>query len=74
MKKNRTDNPYVICPYFRSEDHHTIFCEGPEEKSSIHIAFSTPQLRKAYQVRFCKGCWNRCLIGEGLNRKWEYKV
>ena len=42
MKKNRTDNPYVICPYFKSEEKHTIFCEGVEENSAIHLAFSLP--------------------------------
>ena len=73
MKKNRTDNPYVICPYFKCEEKHTIFCEGVEENSAIHLAFSTPQLRKDYQARFCKNCWKRCLVADGLNRKYDYE-
>ena len=74
LKKNRTDNPYVICPYFKSECKETVFCEGVEENNSIHLAFATPDRRRNYQERFCKCNWKRCLVAEILNRKWGYEV
>lgn len=73
MKKHREDNPFVKCPYFKCEERQTIFCEGAEENSAIHHAFSTPQQRKDYQTRFCKTNWKKCLVADGLNRKYEYE-
>ena len=73
MKKNRTDNPYVVCPYFKCEDSQTIFCEGVEEDNAIHMAFSTPSIRKNYQDRYCKTLWKRCMVADILNKKYDYK-
>ena len=72
-KRNTDENVFVKCPYYRCESQCVIYCEGVEENSAIHLAFSTPQLRKDYQERFCKSCWKRCLVAESLNRKYDYE-
>lgn len=73
MKKDRRDDPYVLCPYFKSKGRDTVFCEGPETGSAIHVAFSTPSLKEDYQRRFCKDCWKGCMVAGMLNRKYNYE-
>lgn len=68
--KRKTDD-YVVCPYYRADERQLIYCEGVEQGTAIHLAFSTlPQL-KEYKERYCKFCWADCLIAGMLNRKWE---
>lgn len=60
------------CPYYKSEDTHRIFCDGPEEGSSTHIAFSTPDGKRQYEYRYCYGMnYPKCLIAEGQNKRFE---
>lgn len=69
--KHRTD-VLVKCPYYKGEEKQMIFCEGVQEGTAIHLAFDTNPNLKDYKNRFCKGCYNRCLIAEMLNGKWDY--
>ena len=69
--KHRTD-VLVKCPYYKGEEKQMIFCEGVQEGSAIHLAFDTNSNLKDYKNRFCKGCYNRCLLAEMLNGKWDY--
>lgn len=68
----RDVNPYVQCPYYKCEDKQMVYCEGVEENSAIHVAFSTPQQRKDYEGEFCKKCWEHCMIADALNKKYDY--
>lgn len=62
----------VECPYYKYQDRQLIHCEGVEDGTAIHLAFSTPQQLKDYRQRRCRSCWKACLIAEMLNRKWGY--
>lgn len=71
--KHRMD-VLVKCPYYKGEEKQKIFCEGVLEGSAIHLAFDTnPNLRE-YKNRFCKGRYNRCLLAEMQNRKYDYEA
>lgn len=69
--KNMVD-AVVKCPYYKCEEKQKIFCEGVEKGTALHLTFDTPQNLKNYKKRFCKGCYNKCLIAEMQNRKWGY--
>lgn len=69
--KQRSD-VLVKCPYYKEEEKQKIFCEGVQEGSAIHLAFDTPQNLRDYKNHFCKGCYNKCLIADAMNRKWDY--
>jgi hypothetical protein len=62
------------CPYYNGEDRSKIYCEGVQEGSAIHIAFDTPQNRRDYKKSFCNKCYNKCLVADGLNKKWGYEA
>lgn len=66
----RKCDPYVVCPYYRSEERQVIYCEGVEENSSIHMAFSTPQQKKEYLLNYCRKFKPDCLVAQALNQKW----
>lgn len=63
---------YVICPYYKYDERQVIHCEGVEDGTALHIAFSTPQQLRDYRTKYCRNCWKNCLIAGMLNRKWEY--
>jgi hypothetical protein len=63
---------YVVCPYYKFNERQMIHCEGVEDGTAIHLAFSTPQQLQNFRQRFCRSCWKKCLIAEMLNRKWGY--
>lgn len=69
--KNMVD-AVVKCPYYKFEERQKIFCEGVQKGTALHLAFDTPANLKDYKKRFCKGCYNQCLIAGMLNRKWGY--
>ena len=70
--KRRLD-AFVKCPYYKGEEKQMIFCEGVQEGSALHLAFNTSTNLKDYKNRFCKECYNRCLVAEMLNRKYDYE-
>jgi hypothetical protein len=65
-------DPYVVCPYYKKNEKQKIHCEGVENDTALHIAFSTPQKLQDYRKQYCRRCWKECLIAEMLNRRWEY--
>ena len=69
--KHRSD-VLVKCPYYKFEDKQIIFCEGVQEGTAIHLAFDTAPNLKDYKNHFCKRCYNKCLLADMQNRKWEY--
>ena len=66
-------DPYVGCPYYKYQERQVIHCEGVQDGTALHIAFSTPQQLNDYQKKFCRSCWKNCLIAGMLNRKWAYE-
>jgi hypothetical protein len=73
-KRPIVENVFVQCPYYKYERESVIYCEGAEENSSIHMAFSSKTQRQEYERRFCQDCWKKCLIAEAQNKKWEYEI
>lgn len=69
--KRRSD-VLVKCPYYKGEEKQEIVCEGVQKGTAIHLTHDTTTNLKDYKNRFCKGCYNRCLIAEMLNGKWDY--
>lgn len=70
--KHRAD-VLVKCPYYKFEDKQKIFCEGVQDGTALHLAFDTPSNLKEYKGNFCKGCYNKCLVAQMLNRKYDYE-
>jgi hypothetical protein len=73
-KQNVVENAFVQCPYYKCERQSVIFCEGAEENSSIHMAFSSSTQRKQYEKQFCQQCWKNCMIADAHNRRWDYEA
>ena len=71
MAKHRSD-VLVKCPYYKDEERQKIFCEGVQEGTAIHLAFDTTTNLKDYKNAHCMRCYNKCLIAQMHNRKWNY--
>ena len=69
--KHRAD-VLVKCPYYKFEEKQKIFCEGVQEGTAIHLAFDSSSSLRDYKKQICKGCYNKCLLAEMLNRKYDY--
>ena len=65
---------YVKCPYYHREEKQKIFCEGVQKGTSIHLAFDSNAKLKGYKDCYCKKDYNKCLLAQMLNRKWEYEA
>ena len=60
------------CPYYKSEDGHRIFCDGPAENCSIHVAFGTPAEKRRYEYAYCYSMkYSKCIIAQGQNKRFE---
>ena len=61
MKSKRWTDAMVQCPFYKSQDAQIVYCKGMEEGNPVHNAFSTPQKRKEWQMKYCrtdyKACW-----------------
>lgn len=72
MKAGRRASKNVFCPFYSEEDRQTIYCEGLEVGTAIHLAFSTPPQLKAFKKRFCeRTCYDKCPIAQMLAKKYE---
>lgn len=70
----RKENAFVKCPYYEGETQSVIYCNGHDEESNIHMAFSSSTKRKQYEQQFCQKCWKDCMIADAHNRRWDYKI
>lgn len=73
-KQKCVENVFVQCPYYKYERPCVIYCEGHDENSSIHMAFSSNTQKKEFEKQFCQDCWQKCIIADAHNRKWDYKA
>lgn len=74
MKQNTDENVFVICPFYKRESKHMIYCEGVDENSAIHVAFRTPAECRAYEKEFCRKYWGKCMIADALWRKYGEQI
>ena len=58
----------VICPYYQHENGQVIYCEGVQEGTVIHLAFSNRADAKAYKLKHCRKEYKSCIIMQMLDR------
>lgn len=63
----------AVCPYYKYEAQQVIYCEGPEDNTALHLAFSVKQDMKQYMSEKCRDCWGKCMIARMLNGKYDYE-
>lgn len=61
----------AICPFYHHEDKQVIYCDGIVPDSVIHLAFANNTDAKAYKVKYCRNCYNECLISQLLEEVCE---
>ena len=68
MKRNVSAS--AKCPYYKCEERHEIFCMGPQEGTSLHVAFAIPKEKKDYMCDYCKNKdgWRQCPVALALQR------
>jgi hypothetical protein len=64
------EDEHVQCPYYKNDEPQIIRCEGVENGTALHLAFSTRTQHKEYKKQFCRSCWGKCMIARILNAKW----
>ena len=63
----------VTCPYYEHEGPQMIYCEGVEPHTVLHLAFEGKDKMREYRKNFCESGYNKCMIAQMLNRKWDYE-
>lgn len=61
----------VLCPFYKEEESSKIICEGPEDRTSMHLAFSSPAQKTEYMLDHCKAGWEKCVLTQALEMKYE---
>lgn len=64
------EDEHVQCPFYKSDEPQIIRCEGVEDCTALHLAFSTRTQLKEYKKKCCRTDWGKCMIAQMLNRKW----
>lgn len=67
----RYESKYAKCPFYKSEDHQKIYCEGVGYGTSIHIAFGDDGKKRIYKKKFCCNSFDDCLVSKMLNEKYN---
>lgn len=62
----------AYCPFYKSDDHQVIRCEGVVEGCTIHLAFADYRDFATYRDAYCKTrqC-TECRVARMLYQKWE---
>lgn len=58
----------AICPYYKHEDSQMIYCDGVQDGSVIHLAFSNKTDALNYKKDFCRDNCNKCNIYKMLEK------
>ena len=61
------------CPFYRHEDSQVIYCDGIVPDSVIHLAFANKADAKEYKVKYCRKCFEECLLYELLEGVCDYE-
>ena len=64
---------HVLCPYYKGESQMKIRCVGILPKTVQHQAYANKTDMREQRETYCKGCHNKCLIAQTLNRKYDYE-
>lgn len=52
----------ALCPYYKHENPSVIYCDGVQDGSVLHLAFSTRAGAKEYKQSYCRKCYTKCKI------------
>lgn len=69
----RQQSSLAVCPYYLGHIGSVIHCEGPLGNTAIHLAFSSHSQMEEYMRTYCNATYERCMIGEQLERKYHRK-
>ena len=53
MNGKRKVSPKTICPCYKFNDDHQIYCLGVQGAASVKLSFTKPSDRKAFQACHC---------------------
>ena len=56
----------VVCPYYKSEEKHIIYCCGVQKDTALHLAFAFPSDREQYKEKYCEERYRDCRIAKML--------
>lgn len=62
----------AVCPFYKREEQQKICCEGIQERSSLHLTFSSPEEQKKYLERFCNSISGYCKCKVAIMLKSKY--
>jgi len=62
-------NSNAICPFYKHEDSQMIYCDGVQDGSVIHLAFSNKTNALEYKKTFCRNKCEKCKIYSMLDRE-----
>ena len=62
MKRQQYHCKTATCPFYKKEDHQTIFCEGVTDNSSVHLAFGNGLYCKEYKESKCRSNYRQCYV------------
>ena len=68
-KGNKYLSLKAICPFYRSEEKHLIYCKGVQEGTATHMAFSYPAAKVAYKEKYCEKHYKACRIAKMLEEE-----
>ncbi|MBR1762932.1 MAG: hypothetical protein IJ731_06165 [Eubacterium sp.] len=78
MSKRKNHNEWVErkCPFFHSDSvvpNASIYCEGPQEKTSLQIFFCSKNQFLEWQAKYCNNLndYQQCPIFKISNKKYE---
>lgn len=75
MSKNKEQLRWyqIKCPFFHSDNHNSILCEGSEDAVAFRQTFVNVAAREGWEEKYCKsikGC-EKCFVYENAARKYE---
>ena len=68
-------SPVAICPFYKDTEKQRVHCEGLEANCSLHVAFATPEQRRAFELGHCKS-WDyetACPLAKMHNERYEHE-
>lgn len=63
-KGNKYLSLKAICPHYKSEEKHIIYCRGVQKDTATHMAFAYPADKVAYKEKYCEANYKECRIAK----------
>ena len=71
MKKGQYHSKTAVCPFYKKEDSHLIYCSGLLPNTSIHLAFGNSVEGKKFKIDKCRKNYLSCPIYKMLEAEDE---